>query len=562
MEISHLIVGGGTAGCVVASRLSEDANNRVVLVEAGADYAPDAVPEDIAAAYAGRALYNRGYFWPDMKVRRGNGHADDEIGYEQARVIGGGSSINGQVALRGAPTDYDRWEAMGAEGWGWNAVLPYFRKLETDLDFGGQNHGAHGPIAIRRIPEGEWDGFTKSVVAAWAEAGFPRRDDMNDGLEVGYASVPVSHDGRQRVSAVLGYLNDAVRRRSNLEIKTNAEVLCLVFEGRRCVGVELRRGGESTILRARQVILCAGSLRTPWLMMKSGVGPAAHLREHGINPIADRCGVGQELQDHPTVSIVAFKARDVRHKAIRHNYANLVYSSGLPNTPSGDMVMSVICKTAWHALGDRLGALSTYVGKPFSVGSVRLSSKGPDADPLVTFNWLSDDRDVERAALSFRMMAGLLRSERFRDVVLDSFASGFSPRVKKVGALTTANRLLTLAAGTAMDISAPLRRQIIRRVAMDGPPVEALLADAALLKDYLRATVTGIWHPCGTARMGRASDKAAVVDPQGRVIGVDNLSVADASVMPEIPTTNLNIPTIMIAERIADAIRQEERRAA
>jgi 5-(hydroxymethyl)furfural/furfural oxidase len=160
------------------------------------------------------------------------------------------------------------------------------------------------------------------------------------------------------------------------------------------------------------------------------------------------------------------------------------------------------------------------------------------------------------------MMAGLLRSERFRDVVLDSFASGFSPRVKKVGALTTANRLLTLAAGTAMDISAPLRRQIIRRVAMDGPPVEALLADAALLKDYLRATVTGIWHPCGATRMGRASDKAAVVDPQGRVIGVDNLSVADASVMPEIPTTNLNIPTIMIAERIADAIRQEERRAA
>lgn len=561
MEISHLIVGGGTAGCVVASRLSEDSANRVLLIEAGGDYSPDAVPEDIAASYAGRALYNRDYFWPDMTVRRGNGRAGDEIKYEQARVIGGGSSINGQVALRGAPADYDRWEAMGALGWSWNGVLPYFRKLETDLDFGGQNHGAHGPIAIRRISEEKWDGFTKSVVSAWAKAGYARRADMNDGLEVGYAPVPVSHDGSQRVSAALGYLNGDVRRRPNLEIMTGTEVRRLVFEGRRCVGVEVRRGGELQLLPAGHVILCAGSLRTPWLMMKSGVGPADHLRQHGVTPIADRAGVGQQLQDHPTVSVVAFKAPAVRHKAIRHNYANLVYSSGIAGTPPGDMVMSVICKTAWHALGDRLGALSTYVGKPFSTGSVKLAPRGPDADPLVTFNWLADDRDVERAAQSFRMMATLLRSEDFRDVVFDSFPSGFSPRVKKIGALTPTNRLLTLVAGAAMDASGPLRRQIIKRVAMDGPPVEALLADEALLRDYLRETVTGIWHPCGTTRMGRASDPDAVVDPQGRVIGVENLSVADASVTPEIPTTNLNIPTIMIAEKISDFIKQERRAA-
>ena len=562
METSHLIVGGGTAGCVVASRLSEDSANCVVLLEAGGDYAPDRVPEDIAASYAGRALYNRSYFWPDMTVRRGNGRADDRISYEQARVIGGGSSINGQVALRGAPADYDRWEAMGAEGWGWNGVLPYFRKLETDLDFNSQTHGAHGPIAIRRIPEDQWDGFTKAVVAEWASAGYERRDDMNDGLEVGYAPVPVSHDGAQRVSTALGYLNDNVRRRPNLEIMTGTEVRRLIFEGRTCVGVEVRRGGELKIVRARHVVLCAGSLRTPWLMMKSGIGPAAHLREHGVTPVADRAGVGQDLQDHPAVSIVAFKAPSVRHRAIRHNYANLVYSSGLADAPSGDMVMSVICKTAWHALGDRLGALSTYIGKPFSTGSVRLASNGADADPEVTFNWLADERDVERAAASFRMMATLLRSGRLDDVVLDSFASGFSPQVKKIGALTVTNRLLTLAAGTAMDVSAPLRRQIIKRVAMDGPPVEALLSDEALLKDYLRTTVTGIWHPCGTARMGRETDKGAVVDMRGRVIGVQGLSVADASVIPEIPTTNLNIPTVMIAERISDLLKQEERNAA
>ena len=216
---------------------------------------------------------------------------------------------------------------------------------------------------------------------------------------------------------------------------------------------------------------------------------------------------------------------------------------------------------AWHALGDRLGALSTYIGKPFSRGNLRLSRDGVGADPVVTFNWLSDDRDVERAALGFRKMVGLLRSDTVNGAVLEMFATGFSPRVKTISALTPFNRMLTSVAAWAMDTSALARREIIRRFAADGPDIDTLLADDDGLKNYLRATTTGIWHPSGTCRMGRADDPSAVVDSKGRVIGIGNLSVADASIIPEIPTTNLNIPTVMLAERIADFIRHDRRPA-
>jgi 5-(hydroxymethyl)furfural/furfural oxidase len=560
MDATHIIVGGGTAGCVVASRLSEDPANRVILIEAGRDYAPDAVPADIAAGYAGHALYNTGYFWPQMKVMRRAGESLP-LSYEQARVIGGGSSINGQVALRGSPADFDRWEELGAEGWNWNSVLPYFRKLETDLDFTSQYHGASGPIVIRRVPESEWDGFTKSVVASWAATGYARREDMNGSFEDGYAPVPVSHDGAQRSSVVVGYLGQAVRRRANLKIMSDTEVQRLLLDGRCCVGVEVKRGGEIVSITAQHTILCAGSLRSPWLMMKSGIGPAAHLAESGVQVACDLRGVGENLQDHPTVSVVAYKSRDVRRSVVRHNYANLVYSSGAPDAPAGDMIMSVVCKTAWHALGDRLGALSTYIGKPFSRGNLKLSRDGVGADPVVTFNWLSDERDVDRAALGFRKMVGVLRSDAVNGAVLEIFATGFSARVKKISALTPINRLLTSAAAFAMDASALARREIIRRFAADGPDIDTLLANDDGLKNYLRATTTGIWHPSGTCRMGRVTDASAVVDSKGRVIGIGNLSVADASIIPEIPATNLNIPTVMLAERIADFIRQDRRPA-
>jgi 5-(hydroxymethyl)furfural/furfural oxidase len=380
---------------------------------------------------------------------------------------------------------------------------------------------------------------------------------MNGSFEDGFAPVPISHDRATRSSTATGYLPLAVRRRANLTVMAEAEVERILFDGRRATGVTVRRGNETLLLSADHVVVCAGGLRSPWLLLKSGIGPASHVSESGIKPLVDRPGVGGNLQDHPTVSIVAYTAPSGRRKAFRHNYVNLVYSSGISGAPAGDMVMSVICKTAWHALGDRLGALSTYVGKPFSRGKLGLNPGNPSAGPSVNFNWLSDERDVDRASESFRLMATILRSPQVSPAVQEIFAAGFSPKVKKVGALTTYNRFLTTLAGLTMDASSFLRHQIIRNVAADGPTVDELLADERMRKGYLRATTTGIWHPCGTCRMGSSADPMAVVDPSGSVIGVENLTVADASIMPEIPTTNLNIPTVMVAEHIADILKRQ-----
>jgi 5-(hydroxymethyl)furfural/furfural oxidase len=390
---THIVAGGGSAGCALASRLSENPANHVLLIEAGPDHGTVNIPDDIRDTYAHRAMTNSAYFWPALQVTRGSHPGIPAAGrkpyfFYQGKLMGGGSSINGQVALRGAPADFDTWSELGAKGWDWNSVLPYFRKLETDLDYtNDQLHGATGPITVRRIPRDQWDEFTNAVARSWETNGHGFVPDMNGAFEEGYAPLPTSNDGTARRSTANGHLSEHVRRRPNLTLMPETQVNRVLFADNRAIGVQVIRAGQVESLFADKIVISSGAFHSPKLLMLSGVGPAAHLQGHGIKVIADRPGVGSNLQDHPLISVSAYLPRIAREKhVIRRNYSYLRYSSGIAACEPADMIMMAVCQSMWHAVGERIGTLSTYISLPYSRGTVRLASSDPTAPPAIDFN--------------------------------------------------------------------------------------------------------------------------------------------------------------------------------
>jgi 5-(hydroxymethyl)furfural/furfural oxidase len=560
-----IIVGGGSAGSVMAHRLSAKSANKILLCEAGQDTPPGNEPPEIRDSYSGMAYFDPRFHWTELKVTTQlvshNNPEEDRPPlrkYEQARVLGGGSSINGQLANRGAPTDYDEWEARGAPGWSWKDVLPYFKKVERDLDFDGPFHGKDGRIPVRRIPQEHWTRHSQAVAEACKLAGYTFLPDQNAEFVEGYFPVTHSNHAEQRVSAAMGYLDRETRRRASLTISTDTQVKELLFEGTRCVGVKAQVNGREQEFRGREVVLSCGAIHSPAHLLRAGIGPVGHLKEMGIPIVMGLEGVGQRLMDHPSIALSSFirpGARMNEHTR-RHIQVALRYSSGLPGIPSGDMFVVVLSKSAWHAVGAQIGSLLTFVNKTYSeTGQVKLASRDPRAEPIVQFNLLSDRRDLDRLMSGFRKTAALQMSAPLRAVTDRPFPASYSDRVRKIGVVNAKNKILTAIAAALMDGPAALRRYMIDTFVVEGFTFDEVMSDDEALEAFVRKAAIGVWHASCSCRMGRPDDAMAVVDTQGRVKGVQGLRVVDASIFPVVPCANTNFPTLMAAEKIAEAMQ-------
>jgi 5-(hydroxymethyl)furfural/furfural oxidase len=558
-----IIVGGGSAGSVLANRLSARSSNRILLCEAGIDTPIENVPAPILDGFPGTAYLDPDFLWTDLAVTTEVIPHNDPVHrprlrrYEQARVLGGGSSINGQLANRGSPQDYDEWQARGARGWTWESVLPYFRKIERDLDFDGPYHGKDGPIPVRRLPRDLWTAHSKALGDGLTQLGFEFVPDQNGEFKVGWYPLVVTNVDDKRVSAAMAYLDPATRRRPNLEILTRTFVQRLLFEGRRCVGVAAKVDGAVREFRANDVILSCGAIHSPAHLLRAGIGPSTQLRDLGIPVLAHLEGVGRRLMDHPSVALASFikKPGRMQGRTRRHAYIGVRFSSGLDGAPMGDMAVSIQSKSAWHAVGERIGTVSVWVNKTYSeAGEVKLKSPDWKDEPIVNFNLLSDRRDLDRLMTGVRRLGALYRLPGIQAFTSDPFPASYSDKIRQVSAVTRRNKLMTTVFARLLDGPAFLRAALLRKFVIDGPSFETAMQNDDALEAFIRKQAVGVWHASCSCRMGAENDPLAVTGPTGRVRQVEGLRIVDASIFPVIPCANVNFPTLMVAEKIADAI--------
>lgn len=529
MEFDYVIVGGGSAGCVLAARLSEDPGVQVALLEAGG---PDT--SVLIHCPAGLALLakNGQSNWGFETVPQAG--LNGRRGYQpRGKVLGGSSSVNAMIYVRGHRADYDGWAAQGNTGWGWNEVLPYFKRAEHNERGADAFHGVDGPLNVMDLRSPHR--FGQVFVEAGKQAGYPENRDFNGAEQEGVGLYQVTHKNGERFSAAKAYLTPN-RGRSNLHVITGAHATQVLLEGKRAVGVAFRQGGQGKEVRARrEVILSAGALLSPQLLMLSGIGPAGHLQGHGIPVLHDLPGVGRNLHDHVDVVQVvdAPHLQDLFGLSLR-GAANAIRGilewrkqrSGLLTTnfaEAGGFIRStpeeslpdlqlhfVIGKLVDHGRKTVFGhGYSCHVCllRPRSRGTLALASPDPLAPPRIDPEFLSDPDDVRRLVLGFKRMRTLLEQPAL---------AGFQ------------GRELATSAGARDD---------------------------AAIEAFVRAHADTIYHPVGTCRMG--SGALDVVDARLRVRGLAGLRVVDASIMPSIVGGNTNAPVIMIGEKAADMIKED-----
>ncbi|MEX1660328.1 choline dehydrogenase [Thioclava sp. 15-R06ZXC-3] len=517
-----VIVGAGSGGSALAYRLVEAGRDVLVIEHGGSDAGPFIQMPGALSYPMNMAIYDWGFASqpePGLGGRR--------LATPRGKVLGGSSSVNGMVYVRGHARDFDHWEAMGAQGWGFADVLPYFKRMEHWHGGASEWRGASGPLHVTRGPRRNplFDAF----IAAGQQAGYPVSEDYNGARQEGFGPMEATIYKGRRWSAANAYLRPALKT-GRLRI-VRALARRVVFEGKRAVGVEVERKGRIEVIAAgREVVLAASSINTPKLLMLSGIGPADHLREHGIEVLADRAGVGENLQDHLEIYMQFAALKPIT----LYRYWNLFGKAWVG--------------AQWLMSGTGLGASNQFE----ACGFIR-SDAGIDY-PDIQYHFLPIavryDGKAAAEGHGFQVHTGPMRSKSRGSVRLASSDPAVAPEIRF-------NYMSHPDDWAEFRKCIRLTREIFEQPAMAAhvkheiQPGDAVQSDAEI-DAFIREHAESAYHPCGTARMGAADDPGAVVDPEGRVIGVEGLRVADSSVFPRITNGNLNAPSIMVGEKVAD----------